>query len=188
VNGRQQQFSIRRLWALIRKEAIQIITDPSSILIAFILPVILLFLFGYAVSLDTVRIRIGVVLEERTPESDNLLLSLRNSRYLDVATSFDRDTLEREMVAGRIRGMLVVPVDFSRRTTMLLFRSLRTEANRIQRILFRTICRQRYLYGCNSVVSRRVPRLTPASVWKRVPGSILPSKVKIIWYRDRSRS
>jgi ABC-2 type transport system permease protein len=115
VNGRQQQFSIRRLWALIRKEAIQIITDPSSILIAFILPVILLFLFGYAVSLDTVRIRIGVVLEERTPESDNLLLSLRNSRYLDVATSFDRDTLEREMVAGRIRGMLVVPVDFSRR-------------------------------------------------------------------------
>jgi ABC-2 type transport system permease protein len=115
VNGRQQQFSIRRLWALIRKEAIQIITDPSSILIAFILPVILLFLFGYAVSLDTVRIRIGVVLEERTPESDNLLLSLRNSRYLDVATSFARDTLEREMVAGRIRGMLVVPVDFSRR-------------------------------------------------------------------------
>jgi ABC-2 type transport system permease protein len=115
VNGRRQQFSIRRLWALIRKEAIQIITDPSSILIAFILPVILLFLFGYAVSLDTVRIRIGVVLEERTPESDNLLLSLRNSRYLDVATSFNRDVLEREMVAGRIRGMLVVPVDFSRR-------------------------------------------------------------------------
>src|ERR1700732_3493802 len=87
---RPQKFSPRRLWALMRKEAIQIMTDPSSILIAFILPVMLLFLFGYAVSLDTTRIRIGVVLEERTPESENLLTSLRNSRYLDVTVSFDR--------------------------------------------------------------------------------------------------
>ena len=109
------QFSFRRLWALMRKEAIQIVTDPSSILIAFILPVMLLFLFGYAVSLDTTRIRIGVALEERTPESENLLTSLRNSRYLDVTVSFDRRALEREMVAGRLRGLLVVPVDFSRR-------------------------------------------------------------------------
>jgi ABC-2 type transport system permease protein len=109
------QFSFRRLWALMRKEAIQIVTDPSSILIAFILPVMLLFLFGYAVSLDTTRIRIGVALEERTPESENLLTSLRYSRYLDVTVSFDRRALEREMVAGRLRGLLVVPVDFSRR-------------------------------------------------------------------------
>jgi ABC-2 type transport system permease protein len=98
-----------------RKEAIQIITDPSSILIAFILPVILLFIFGFAVSLDTTRLRIGVVLEERTPESENLLHSLRNSRYLDVTVSFDRAALEKEMVAGRLRGLLVIPVDFSRR-------------------------------------------------------------------------
>jgi ABC-2 type transport system permease protein len=98
-----------------RKEAIQIITDPSSILIAFILPMILLFIFGFAVSLDTTRLRIGVVLEERTPESENLLLSLRNSRYLDVTVSFDRAALEKEMVAGRLRGLLVIPADFSRR-------------------------------------------------------------------------
>src|SRR6202011_1346215 len=110
-----QRISPRRLWALMRKEAIQIITDPSSILIAFILPVMLLFLFGYAVSLDTTRIRIGVALEERTPESENLLTSLRNSRYLDVTVSFDRAVLEKEMVAGRLRGLLVVPIDFSRR-------------------------------------------------------------------------
>jgi ABC-2 type transport system permease protein len=109
------KFSIRRLWALIRKEAIQIITDPSSILIAFILPVILLFIFGFAVSLDTTRLRVGVVLEERTPESENLLHSLWNSRYLDVTVSFDRKQLEQEMVAGRLRGLLIVPLDFSRR-------------------------------------------------------------------------
>jgi ABC-2 type transport system permease protein len=115
MNRKPNKISPRRLWALIRKEAIQIITDPSSILIAFILPVILLFIFGYAVSLDTTRLRIGVVLEERTPESENLLTSLRNSRYLDVTVSFDRAALEKEMVAGRLRGLLIIPVDFSRR-------------------------------------------------------------------------
>jgi ABC-2 type transport system permease protein len=109
------KFQFRRLWALIKKEATQIATDPSSILIAFILPVILLFLFGYAVSLDSTRIRIGVVMEERTPETENLLTTLRNSRYLDVTPSFDRAALEKEMVAGRLRGLLIVPIDFSRR-------------------------------------------------------------------------
>jgi len=115
MNHKPSKITPRRLWALIRKEGIQIVTDPSSILIAFILPVMLLFIFGFAVSLDTTRLRIGAVLEERTPESENLLHSLRNSRYLDVTVSFDRAALEREMVAGRLRGLLIIPVNFSRR-------------------------------------------------------------------------
>jgi len=115
MNAKNRRFSWRRLGALVRKELIQIVNEPSSILIAFILPIMLLFLFGYAVSLDSTRVRVGVALEGRTPESENLLVSLRNSRYLDVTASFDRRFLEREMVAGRIRALLVVPIDFSRR-------------------------------------------------------------------------
>ena len=115
MNSTAKKFSGRRLGALVRKELIQIVNDPSSILIAFILPVMLLFLFGYAVSLDSTRIRVGVVMEERTPESESLLVSLRNSPYLDVTASFDRGFLEREMVAGRLRALLVIPIDFSRR-------------------------------------------------------------------------
>lgn len=115
MTTKNRRFSWRRLGALVRKELIQIVNDPSSILIAFILPVMLLFLFGYAVSLDSTRIRVGVALEERTPESENLLVTLRNSKYLDVTPSFDRRFLEREMVAGRLRALLVVPIDFSRR-------------------------------------------------------------------------
>jgi ABC-type multidrug transport system ATPase subunit/ABC-type multidrug transport system permease subunit len=115
MNSNAKKFSGRRLGALVRKELIQIVNDPSSILIAFILPVMLLFLFGYAVSLDSTRIRVGVVMEERSPESESLLVSLRNSPYLDVTASFDRGFLEREMVAGRLRALLVIPIDFSRR-------------------------------------------------------------------------
>ena len=115
MSNKNQRFSWRRLGALIRKELIQIVNDSSSILIAFILPIMLLFLFGYAVSLDSTRVRVGVALEGRTPESESLLVSLRNSKYLDVTASFDRRFLEREMVAGRIRALLAVPIDFSRR-------------------------------------------------------------------------
>src|SRR5262245_12277607 len=50
----------RRLRALVIKESLQIGRDPSSILIALVLPLILLFLFGYGVSLDANHVRIGV--------------------------------------------------------------------------------------------------------------------------------
>jgi ABC-2 type transport system permease protein len=46
-------LKIRRFKALFVKESYQIIRDPSSILIAVVLPLILLFLMGYAISLDS---------------------------------------------------------------------------------------------------------------------------------------
>src|SRR5246127_5341849 len=115
MTNKNRRSSWRRLGALVRKELIQDVNDPRSILIAFILPIMLLFLFGYAVSLDSTRVRVGVALEGRTPESENLLVTLRNSKYLEVTASFDRRYLEREMVAGKLRALLVVPIDFSRR-------------------------------------------------------------------------
>jgi len=108
-------ISLRRLRSLIWKEALQIISDPSSILIAFVLPVVLLFLFGYAVSLDITRLKIGVALEERTTESDSLVAALRDSKYFDVKESFDQRALERDLVSGRIRGIVVIPINFSRK-------------------------------------------------------------------------
>ena len=48
-------LAVRRLVALLTKETLQVMRDPSTFLIAFVLPMILLFLFGYGVSLDTSR-------------------------------------------------------------------------------------------------------------------------------------
>jgi ABC-2 type transport system permease protein len=107
--------SLRRLRSLIWKETLQIINDPSSILIACVLPVVLLFLFGYAVSLDITRLKIGVTLEERTAESESLVAALRDSKYFDVKASLDRRGLERDLVSGRIRGIVIIPINFSRK-------------------------------------------------------------------------
>ncbi len=71
------RFDRRRLAALIGKEVAQIVRDPSTFLIAFVLPLMLLFLFGYAVSLDTARTRIALVLEDRSAPALGLAQAYR---------------------------------------------------------------------------------------------------------------
>lgn len=105
--------SLRRIRALIVKEFYQIIYDPSSILISFVLPVILLFLYGYAVSLDLDHLRIGLVLEDTSPAARTFAQSLMDSRYFDVKVVRDRRELTESILDGSIRGMVVVPSYFS---------------------------------------------------------------------------
>jgi ABC-2 type transport system permease protein len=102
----------RRLAALLAKETIQILRDPSSILIAFVLPLILLFLFGYGVSLDANKVRIGVAVEAASEASQGLAAAFRASRFFDVREARDRRELEPLMIAGDIRGIVVIPAQF----------------------------------------------------------------------------
>ncbi|GAA3096767.1 ABC transporter permease [Rhizobium viscosum] len=104
---------IRRFIALVRKESYQAIRDPSTILIAFVLPLILLFLFGYGVSLDTTRTRIGLVLEQATPLTQDLSASFQASRYFSVTVGRDRRMFEDDLVLGKVRGIVVIPADFT---------------------------------------------------------------------------
>ncbi|RYY45763.1 MAG: hypothetical protein EOP59_03930, partial [Sphingomonadales bacterium] len=76
-------FDRRRFVALMRKEGSQILRDPSTFLIAFVLPMILLFLFGYAVSLDSSRTRIGVVLQDSSAPALRLAQAYQTSRYFE---------------------------------------------------------------------------------------------------------
>ncbi len=104
---------VQRFAALVRKESYQIIRDPSSILIAFVLPMILLFLFGYGVSLDTTRTRIGLVVEDETPLTRDLAASFEASRYFAVIEGRDRRDFDDDLVLGRVRGLVVIPASFA---------------------------------------------------------------------------
>ncbi|HEV8050998.1 MAG TPA: hypothetical protein VGP47_00770, partial [Parachlamydiaceae bacterium] len=59
--------SFRRIKAMMIKEFYQIIRDPSSILIGIAMPLMLLFLYGYGLSLDNDHLPIGLVLEDTSP-------------------------------------------------------------------------------------------------------------------------
>ncbi len=73
-----------RLRGLIRKESVQIIRDPSALAIAFVLPLFLLLLFGYGVSLNAEHVPIGVVAEHPNPQTSSFVGTLQRSRYFDV--------------------------------------------------------------------------------------------------------
>lgn len=104
---------MRRLLALIKKESLQIFRDPSSILIAFVLPLILLFIFGYGVNLDSNKVRIGLVLEQQTPDITSLSKAFTNSHFFDVTLAHHRQELEDKLVSSELRGIVIIPQNFS---------------------------------------------------------------------------
>ncbi|NYT83902.1 ABC transporter permease [Alcaligenaceae bacterium] len=110
-----RRFDPQRLWALVLKESLQAIRDPSTLLIAFILPVVLLFLFAYAVSLDVRDVRIGVVLESPSASAQELAAAFASTRYLDVTFAHDRREVAEQVVSGKLRGFVVIPQDFEQR-------------------------------------------------------------------------
>jgi ABC-2 type transport system permease protein len=100
------------LKALIKKEFLQIIRDPSSIFIAFLLPLILLFIFGYGVSLDNSKIKVGLVLEDLSMDATSLAETYVNSKSLNVLVTRDRKQCEELLVASLIRAIIIIPQDF----------------------------------------------------------------------------
>lgn len=105
----------RRFMALSRKETRQIVRDPSSILIAFVLPVIMLFIYSYGINLDSTSISIGLVMEDTSPEARDFADSFIGSPYMRVVTSHDRQEMEQAILETRVRGFIIIPVDFARR-------------------------------------------------------------------------
>jgi ABC-2 type transport system permease protein len=107
-------FNLVRFGAMLVKESRQILRDPSTLMIAFVLPVILICLFGYGVSLDTARTRIGLALEDHSEAAASLAGAFQSSRFFEVAETADAGTLGTSLVAGHIRGFVVIPQDFAR--------------------------------------------------------------------------
>jgi ABC-2 type transport system permease protein len=107
--------SLRRVLALIRKEMLQILRDPSTFLIAGVLPLLLLFIFGTGVSLDLRKVKVAVVIESPSPEASSLLTAFRDSRYFTVQAARSRPEVESELVAGRLAGLIVLRSDFAQR-------------------------------------------------------------------------
>ena len=110
-----KQMSGRRLWALCRKESYQIVRDPSSVLIAFILPVLLLFIFGYGVSLDTSRMRIGLVVEDNSADAQQFAEAVYGSPYIAAVRGHSRVEMIQALRTGEVRGVILLPAGFSRK-------------------------------------------------------------------------
>lgn len=105
--------STMRLRGMIRKEIWQIVRDPSSIAIAFILPVVLLYIFGYGVSLDAKHIPIGVVAERPDIITQSLTGSFARSEYFDPITFNSIQEAEQAIRERQIDGIVWMRNNFS---------------------------------------------------------------------------
>ncbi|AJJ21069.1 MULTISPECIES: ABC transporter permease [Yersinia] len=106
-------FSWRRLRALCRKETRQILRDPSSGLIAFVIPLLLLFIFGYGINLDSSKLHVGILMEQQSKPAQDLANAFASSPYISPQISDNRQALIQAMQAGKIRGLIVIPNDFA---------------------------------------------------------------------------
>ena len=106
----------RRLGAIIIKEFIQLVRDPRTLMMALLLPVIQLLLFGYAISTDVERLPTVVVDHSRTQESRELVDRFTSSRYYLVRYRTDSLREAEALVqGGRARVVIAIPPEYADR-------------------------------------------------------------------------
>jgi ABC-2 type transport system permease protein len=104
-----------RLRGFLRKEFLQIRRDPSSIALALILPVVLLILFGYGVSLDAVNVPVAVVIDDTGPEAREVAARFALSRYFRTTRVHTLAEAERLMRSHEVDAIVHLQGDFARR-------------------------------------------------------------------------
>lgn len=105
----------RRVRAIARKELLHVQRDPRSLAMAIAIPMLLLVLFGYALTLDVDRVPLIVWDRSGTPASRAFVAALAGSRYFSVqgGAAGYRD-IERAIDTSRAMAGLVIPADFGR--------------------------------------------------------------------------
>src|SRR5271154_1023673 len=103
-------MNFRRLRAVLRKEFLHIRRDPRSLTLALALPLTMILLFGYALTLDVDRIPTLIYDQNKTPESRELIDQFRGSRYFQIQGSVDSYApAQRAIDQGAV--LLTVAVD-----------------------------------------------------------------------------
>jgi ABC-2 type transport system permease protein len=105
---------LSRLWAIARKEAIQLRRDKRSLAMAFVVPGAMVLLFGYVITFDVRDIKLAVLDQDRTVQSRDLVDAFRSSGYFVVTHRLD-DYAEIDplLTRGSARLVLVIPPGFA---------------------------------------------------------------------------
>jgi ABC-2 type transport system permease protein len=104
-----------RIPAIARKEFLHVLRDWRTLVVAFVLPVVLILLFGYAITFDIRDLKLAVSDQDRTPESRALIERFTSSRYFKrVAEHSDPEVLLGLLDSGKAQIVLVIPRDYAR--------------------------------------------------------------------------
>ena len=104
---------LMRMRGMMKKEALQIRRDPSSIALAIVLPIVLLFLFGYGVSLDAENVPIALVSSDTSAFVTELASRFNGSHFFKVFRLNSMAEAIRMLEYGQVDGIIQVQSDFS---------------------------------------------------------------------------
>jgi ABC-2 type transport system permease protein len=106
--------SLFRIFSVVRKEFIQISRDPRTLAITFIMPIMLLFLLGYAATNDVRNVPLAVLDQSKSPQSRALLDAFGSTDYFSLAYEVDgQEELAMLIDGGKARTGLIIPADYA---------------------------------------------------------------------------
>jgi len=105
---------ISNIWTMARKEIIHIRRDPRSIALLFLLPLIMMMLYGYAINMDLKDVRIGVLDQDHAWASREVTRHLQGSDFFRIHRYYDsREAVRDAIQRGVIRAAVIFPADFT---------------------------------------------------------------------------
>lgn len=105
-----------RLFSIIRKEFIQIMRDPRTLVLIIVMPIMQLFLLGYAATSDVKNISLAVWDQSQSKQSRALLDAFRSANYFSIDYSVYSAVEYKDLIeAGDIRAALIIPPDYDQR-------------------------------------------------------------------------
>lgn len=108
--------SLQRIVSVGRKELIHILRDPATLFFTLFIPIVEMFMLGYAIETNVRNVRTVVFDQCRTQESRILLQKFINSKdFKFVGEVFSDEEIHRMIVAGKARAAIKIPEDYSRR-------------------------------------------------------------------------
>ena len=106
----------QRITAVAKKEFLHVVRDPRSLLLGLALPMLLLFMFGYALTLDVDRVPLMVWDQSNSATSRDFVSRFTGSRYFALAGATDNyREIEQAIDSRRALLAIVIPPDFARR-------------------------------------------------------------------------
>ena len=115
---------VKRISAIIIKEFYHILRDLRTLAVVFLMPVMMVLLYGHALNMDIKHIPVGMIDHDHSTESRAVIRALRASEYFDITVfGQDIDRIEDLLRKGDIKAALVIPKGFGDdRTTSIVSR------------------------------------------------------------------
>ena len=104
-----------RFSAIFRKEFRHIFRDPRSLMIAIMMPILMIFIYGNAIKFDIKNIKLGINDQDRSKNSRELIAKFEKSGYF-IITAYpkDRNEIETLFQHREIKAAITIPYDFSK--------------------------------------------------------------------------